>query len=89
MKASLLAGNIETALNYFIEPSKDMYRNVFIQMGSDKINSRFSSIFELRLDILYGKLSECGALRNEDDVVFSYPVTFIKDSDGIWKMMGL
>ena len=89
MKGALLAGNIETALNYFVEPSKDMYRNVFIQMGNDKINSRFSSIFDLRLDILYGKLSECGALRNEDGVVFSYPVTFIKDGDGIWKMMGL
>jgi PKD repeat protein len=88
MKAALFAGNIESALNYFVEPSKDMYRNVFIQMGSDKINSRFSSIFDLSLDILYGKLSECGALRNEDGVVFSYPVTFIKDGDGIWKMMG-
>jgi len=88
MKARLIAGDIDGALGYFVEQSRNMYKSVFQQLGSMKLNDRLTSIYELKLDILYGRLAECGALRDESGVIYSYPVTFVKGEDGTWWIAG-
>lgn len=87
MKGALISGDIENALSYFVGGSKDRYREVFTGLGS-KLSSIFSSITEVKLNKLYGKVAECGAIRTEAGGRYSYPVTFAKDENGIWKIMG-
>jgi hypothetical protein len=88
MKAALMAGNIETALNYFVPGGQDEYRAIFTSMGSEGINTIFSGITEIRLNSYKGGAAECGAVRVERGGVYSYPVTFVKDYFGMWKIYG-
>ena len=88
MKQALVKGDVEGGLGYLIPASRDLYRNVLAELGPELLTDRLSSIYGLKLDIFYGRLAECGALRDIDGVVYSYPVIFIKDADGIWKIKG-
>jgi len=88
MRTSLLSDNIEGALDYFVEPSKDRYRQAFAAIGSAGINTRFSSIMELRFNTMYGPVAQYWVLRSETDGTFAYPVTFVQDVNGIWRLMG-
>jgi hypothetical protein len=88
MKTALLAGNIDGALGYFTEPGKERYRQAFTAVGSANINSIFTSITELRFKNTYGPVAEYLALRTEPDGTFAYPVTFVQDENGIWRIMG-
>ncbi|MBI5748934.1 MAG: fibronectin type III domain-containing protein [Nitrospinae bacterium] len=89
MKTALVSGDIETALTYFVDASIDKYRQIFTELGSDTINSIFSSVTEFKLYTTYGRLAGCGAIRVEAGGTYSYPVTFILDENGIWKILGL
>jgi len=89
MKGALMGGDIETALTYFVDASKDNYRQIFTELGSDTLNSIFSAVTELKLYTAYGRLAGCGAIRVEAGGTYSYPVTFILDENGIWKILGL
>jgi len=88
MKTALMAGDIETALNYFVEGSKNKYNTIFTQMSSADINSIFSNINEFKIYSINERVAQCGAIRVESGGTFSYPVTFVKDENGIWNMMG-
>ncbi len=88
MKAALMRVDIEGAVGYFVAGSRDKYRQIFTQLGSDKINSIFSNISEIRLYTAYGQVAECGAIRSEAGKAYSYPVTFVKDENGIWRIIG-
>ncbi|GBE53869.1 hypothetical protein BMS3Bbin15_00015 [archaeon BMS3Bbin15] len=88
MKTALLAGDAETALTYFVEDSKDRYREKFTQLSDDQINSIFSNIIEFEIYSVNDSIAQCGAIRVESGGTFSYPVTFVKDENGIWNMMG-
>ncbi len=88
MKTALVSGDIETALTYFVAASRDRYRQVFTGLGGVKINSIFSSISEIKLYTLYEQVAECGAIRIESRGTYSYPLTFVQDENGIWKIIG-
>ncbi|NWF93877.1 MAG: hypothetical protein HXY46_13255 [Syntrophaceae bacterium] len=65
MKAALLGGDMEAALQYFVGLNREKYRQIFTEFGSDKVNRIFSSISEIRLYTLYGRVAGCGAIRIE------------------------
>lgn len=88
MKGKLMSGDVATALTYFVAASRDKYSQIFAELGSSKINSIFSSITEIRLYTFYERVAECGAIRIESTGTYSYPVTFVQDENGIWKIMG-
>ena len=88
MKTALMAGDVTTALSYFVEESRNRYDAIFSQMNSAEIDAVFSSINELRVYSIKGRAAQCGAIRIESGGTFSYPVTFVKDENGIWKLMG-
>ena len=88
MKSALLSGDITTALNYFVEESKDRYNTIFLQMSAAEITSVFSGINELRIYSIKGRSAQCGARRVESGGTYSYPVTFVKDEYGFWNIMG-
>ena len=88
MKTALVNGDIEGAVSYFADDTKIIYKNKFSTLGSERINAIFASFSDFKLEVFYGQLAECGAIRVEADGTFSYPVTLIKDKNGIWKIMG-
>jgi hypothetical protein len=87
MKGAMLSGDIEVALTYFVAGSRDRYRQVFTELGSIRISSIFSSISEVKLETLYGRVAECGAIRIETGGRYSYPVTFVKNQKGLWNIL--
>lgn len=88
MKGALLSGDIEKSVSYFVSPSQARYRQKFVGLSFTQINSIFSSVVEFRVDSLIDATAECSALRFEIGDVYSYPVTFVSDGNGIWKIMG-
>ena len=88
MKADLLRGNSGAALSFFVSGSQDRYRQVLEELGEAKIKAIFSSLMEIKLYTLSGRFANCGAIRRESGGIYSYPVTFVQDENGIWKIMG-
>jgi hypothetical protein len=88
MKTALMAGNIEEGLKYFIAGTQDRYRGVFSQMNSEKISRIFSGITEIQLKRISDDRAMCGAIRVESGGTYSYPVQFVKDQDGVWRIYG-
>jgi hypothetical protein len=88
MKASLMGGDMEKALGYFAGESQEGYRRVFMGLSEQKISSIFSNITQVKLYSLSDRFAKGGILRQESGGVYSYPVTFILDENGIWKIMG-
>jgi hypothetical protein len=89
MKTALVNGDFEGALQYFVAASRDRYRTTFTELGSERINFLFSSVIEFKIFTLYGKVAGCGAVRIEGGRRYAYPVNFVQDENGMWKIMGL
>ncbi len=83
----MISENTELALSYFVEGSKDRYRQVFTELGTE-INNRFAEITGFEIYTVDDHTAQCGAVRVETGGIYAYPVTFIKDENGIWKVMG-
>lgn len=88
VRAALLAGNIESALAYFVPGSQPQYDKLFKTIGQEKLVTLLGGITEIRLNSHGGRLAECGAIRVETGGTYSYPVTFVKDYHGMWKIHG-
>ena len=86
MTSSLLTGNIENAMSYFAVGTKGEYRKKLTGLGSSGIYEIFSTISDIKLGKAYGQIAMCGAIRAEAGGTYSYPLTFIKDHNGIWKI---
>ena len=86
MKSALIAGRMETALNYFMPGVKGDYQIMYTKAGPDKIKAYFSRIKSIHLTNSYGKVANCGIMIEEADGTFSYPLTFVKDHNGVWKI---
>jgi len=88
MKSAIIAGKMETALSYFMPGIQRDYKKIFTDMGPDKIKTFFSKSKSIHLTNSYGKVANCGIMREEADGTFSYPLIFVKDNNGIWKIYG-
>ena len=88
MKVALMQRDIETSGSYFVPASQDQYMQIFTELSTDQIYAIFSNIIDFKVDSLIDGSAECGALRVESDGTYSYPVTFVQDENGIWKIMG-
>jgi hypothetical protein len=89
MKGKLIGGNVEASLDYFVYGIRETYREMFNQFGLAKISSILSKNTDFKLSINYGRVAECGAIKTEEDgTAYSYPVRFVLDEKGIWKIMG-
>jgi len=84
-KAALAAGDINTAVSYFTEVSAENYRIFFEQLNSylpQIANEMGELIFiEQKEEIAYYDL-----LREEDGDTYAYPVLFVRDETGEWKI---
>lgn len=86
MKSALIAGDMETALNYFMPGKQREYQERFTKLGPDKIKTIFSKIKSIHLTNSYDKVANCGVMREDADGTFSYPLRFVKDNNGVWKI---
>ncbi len=89
MKAALMAGDPEGALGYILVGSQDKYREIFLRLHQQEIDAIFSNNTEFKLYTFFGGVAGCGAIRQEAGGPYSYPVTFVQDENGIWKIAGL
>jgi PKD repeat protein len=88
MKTALLAGEIEKAVGYFIPgKTRSDYRKLFSEMGRDKINKTYSNIIDIRLDSFANYSAQCSVIRKEKGGMYSYSVQFMKDQDGVWRIL--
>ena len=86
-EGEMASGNTESALDYFMEGNRDRYRKIFEELG-DEVNKRLSEIIDVELYTTTGRVAQCGAIRIETGGVYAYPVTFVKDENGLWKIYG-
>ena len=85
-KTKLASGDIEGALYYFADGSRDEHRKILKEMGAD-INHLLST-GKIEIDGIHDQVAECGVDRLDNGETFSYPITFIKDRKGTWKISG-
>lgn len=85
MTSELVNGHIENALKYFAGGQESKYKP-----GLEKNVSRFPSMFSadigFNLVSIFDDTSECESLAIENEKVYSYPVMFVKDENGLWKI---
>jgi hypothetical protein len=87
MKAALAEGDIEGALQYIIAGNRDRLRAEFIALGAE-LAAIMASVEGCEIYSLYEDLAFGGLLRTENGTVYSYPITFMTDKNGIWKIRG-
>lgn len=85
MKGAMTEGKVEAALAYFHEQYKDELREAFTFM-QDKIAINLSLPDELNFIAVYDKFANYENIVYEPNGIYSYPVLFIKDENGIWKI---
>jgi len=84
MKGALTNGNIEGALQYFVERSKERYRSIFEAL-KDQLPIILGTFIEFNILNVYDIIAEYEIVANVNGQLYSYPGVFIKNGNGIWK----
>ena len=84
MKTALMNGDVEGALGYFDIEFRDKYRAIFEALRSS-MPEILATFVEFNLIELYEYTVEYEIVANENGILYSYPVTFIRGEDGIWR----
>jgi len=86
IKDALRQGNVEGALNFVAEESRDRYRGIF-----NTLNSSLPQVDSILTNIQFGAVREneveFAMLRvSTDGVERSFYILFVRDNDGIWRL---
>lgn len=84
MKTALANRDVEGAVGYFIDRSKERYRTIFEALR-DQMPVITGTFVEFNIVGVYENIAEYEVVANENGVLHSYPGVFIKDGNGIWK----
>lgn len=84
MKTALRAKDIETALGYIDTERREAHRAKFEAL-KDTMPSILDTFVEFNFVEFYEYTIEYEIVANENGVLYSYPITFIKGEDGIWR----
>jgi len=87
MKGAVISGNNDAALNYFMPGAQDRYRAIFTNPARN-ITARLSEITGIEIYSANEKTAQGGAIRLEADGEYAYPLNFVRDEFGIWKILG-
>ena len=86
MRASLVNGNIDSALlRYYAKESQGEYRQIF-QFLSPQLPSLVSAMQEITMIGINGNVAEYYVKRRQKEMDISYFIYFIRDENGIWKI---
>ncbi|MFH1371626.1 MAG: hypothetical protein ABII09_10130 [Planctomycetota bacterium] len=84
-KAALAAGDINTAVSYFTEVSAENYR-IFFEQLSPYLPQMANEMGELIFIEQKDEIAYYDLLREEGGQLYAYPVIFVKDETGQWKI---
>jgi hypothetical protein len=84
-KAALSSGDVNTAVSYFTEVSAEKYRIFFEQLSSylPQMANEMGELIFVRLDT---DMAVYDILREESGQICGYPLVFIRDEAGEWKI---
>ncbi|MHB8883415.1 MAG: PKD domain-containing protein, partial [Thermodesulfovibrionales bacterium] len=89
MKAALLAGNVEPALNHFVDPSKEKYRRI-LSVLKPYLSLIAADMREINLNSIRQDVAEYRIIRTENIGGqlrgIMYLIYFVKDEHGLWKI---
>lgn len=86
MKLEIIEGNYEKALEYFYESTKQNYREIFNELG-ERNKEIFGFPEKLTLLEINKRFAKYNYVVEEGKEKHSYLLVFIKDPDGIWKIL--
>jgi hypothetical protein len=87
MKTALVSGDIDKAMEYYHEDTKQGYRDALTVLGSQLLVSIFTTPEQLILIEVRDRYAKYEYVSEEEDVTYSYPLVFLKDPDGIWRIL--
>ena len=87
MQAALLSGDLDGAMTYFAGRSQERFSSMFQQIQS-LLPDAFGSIEDVHLLFVRNGEAEMEAIRTEGGITYSYPIVFIQDETGTWKLWG-
>ena len=90
--SAMMSGDIDRALSYFVENSQERYRSTLTSIKEQKdTEAIFSNIEGLIFNKNYKPgepIVECYIIRKEKGEKQAYPISFVRDIDGSWKIYG-
>lgn len=87
MKQKIAAGDTVGAVSYLSEETRDMFQAIFDDPSIETM-SRLNEISEIKIYTIQNDTAQGGAIRQEDDGIYAYPVNFMRDENGIWQIYG-
>lgn len=86
MRQALKVRNIEGALTYFTESTRDSFRSQFTAMKKD-LPEIAKEMGEARLvKVEEDSFAECDIRRVENGETYSFMLQFVRDYDGMWRI---
>jgi len=86
MKTALVSGDMDKAMEYYHEDTKQGFRDALTALGP-QIVSIFTAPEQLMLIEVRDRYATYEYLSHEEVVSYSYPLVFLKDPDGIWRIL--
>lgn len=88
LKNAILRKDFETASKQFVPILQDQYKTYFKSSPSEVI-ARFREIKFIEVYSVDDQYAQCGAIRDDPDGTFSYPLNFARGQNGDWKVYGM
>jgi len=87
---AMIAEDLEEAFTYIAIFHQDENRRKIGDLGKEELKNIFSSFERVQIETLYKDdgVAECGVIREEKTGTYSYPMTFIRDIDCVWRIQG-
>lgn len=87
LRSAVTGGDINSAINYFVPARQEKYRSIFTNPAYEAA-TRFSEISHIEVFTAKDKVVQAGAIKTELNVEYAYPLIFIQDTEGVWKIFG-
>jgi len=85
MRQALVQNDIPTAASFFIESKKNAYREIFTALSS-KLPQISHALDDIQLIKITYNSAEYDIRTTHNGHIYSYPLRFVKDTDGLWKI---
>lgn len=85
MKEALGSGDITTALNYFSADSKQLYSDLFTALTSH-LPQFVQDLQDIQLVYIENNMAKYRIKKSEPYGTIDYPIYFVVDTDGIWRI---
>ncbi|MGB5218190.1 MAG: DUF4124 domain-containing protein [Smithella sp.] len=91
MAQAMASGNLERAIGFFTPGAREDMKRTVSTMSKENIREIFSDYESIEVSTLYEDdgIANGGVIRKEKSGIYSYPVSFRKDFDCKWRVMGL